>query len=116
MERGTQMIQYINNRLRDFKNELDNTTDASHENYLEGIIDAHEHLLEVAIKSNAWVTADGDYGQGDVRQFEPEDLTADQWDDIVNMHENNRYDYVSAILDGDTKTASNIREESFGDV
>ena len=44
------MKTYITNRLQDFKREIQNTTDASHYDYLEGIIDAHEHLLEVAIQ------------------------------------------------------------------
>ena len=109
------MKTYISKRLGDFKRELENTTDEMHQNYLEGIIDAHEHLLAVAEKNSAWVTVGGEYGQGMFKAFPPEDLTDDQWDDIVNMSEGSRYNYVSAILSGDTSWANQIREDNFGD-
>lgn len=109
------MKNYIKKRLADFKREIENTTAPMHEEYLEGIIDAHEHLLAVAEKNSAWVTVDGSYGQGMFKAFDPDDLTDDQWDDIVNMSDGSRYNYVSAILEGNTDWANQIREENFGD-
>jgi hypothetical protein len=108
------MRRYIESRLEDFRTELDNTTDSYHAEYLTGIIEAHEHLAEYAKENNAWVTADGDYGQGLFASFHPNDLTDDQWDNVVNLHENARYNYVVAILTGDTKMATQIEEEWFG--
>jgi hypothetical protein len=61
--------------------------------------------------AKAFVTADGDYGVG-VVVFDEDDLTTDQWEDVSNLFELDRYDYVEAILNGDEKTATRLLEES----
>lgn len=61
--------------------------------------------------AKGFVTIDGDYGIG-VITFEEHELTQDQWEDLSEMIESDRYDYVEAILSGDTKTATKILEEN----
>jgi hypothetical protein len=61
--------------------------------------------------AKAFVTADGDYGVG-VVVFDEDDLTTDQWEDVSNLFELDRDDYVEAILNGDEKTATRLLEES----
>lgn len=108
------MIQYIESRLEDFRRELDNTTDSYHAEYLTGVIEAHEHLLEAAKTQTSWVTADGSYGQGAFLTFRPNDLTDEQWSNLGEIHDNTRLDYALALLYGDTKTATQIEEDYLG--
>ena len=108
------MRKYIESRLEDFRRELDNTTDSYHAEYLTGIIEAHEHLLEVAKAQSGWVTADGSYGQGAFTMFHPDDLTDEQWSNLGEIHDNARLDYVSALLYDDSKTATQIEEDYLG--
>ena len=60
----------------------------------------------------SWVTADGDYGTGVIILFEEEELHIDQWEDVTEMYDSDRLDYVEAVLTGDEKTATRLLEES----
>ena len=61
--------------------------------------------------AKAFVTLNGEYGVG-VLAFDEHDLTQDQWEDVTNLFELDRYDYVEAILNGDERTATRLLEES----
>lgn len=58
----------------------------------------------------AYVTADGAYGVGDILLFQETDLTERQWLRVDTMNDNDRYDYVQAILAKDDKTIGMIEE------
>ncbi len=51
--------------------------------------------------NTAWVDADGSYGIGSIITFAPDDLTEAQWDTLSELRDNDRFDYASAILDGE---------------
>ena len=51
------------------------------------------------IMQKAYVTADGAYGVGDILLFEETDLTERQWLRVDTMNDNDRYDYVKAIME-----------------
>lgn len=61
--------------------------------------------------AKAFVALSGEYGVG-VLTFDENDLTTDQWEDVNNLFELDRYDYVEAILNGDERTATRLLEES----
>jgi hypothetical protein len=63
------------------------------------------------MSNKAFVTTDGEYGVG-VITFEEDDLTQDQWEDVSEMSPADRYDYVEAVLSGNTKTATKLLEEN----
>ena len=54
----------------------------------------------------AWISTDGSYGQDDIIVFHPESLTDDQWGFMTDLRENERFDYVQAILEGDLNTVA----------
>ena len=62
----------------------------------------------------AWVSMDGEYGQG-VVLFDPDQLTDDQWEKLTEMHDGDRASYVVAILNGDEEAIKEIEEENFGE-
>lgn len=63
----------------------------------------------------AWVTNDGEYnGSSLVLEFDYDDLTPEQWENLENMSDDSRYDYVEAILNNNLNTASFIEEQNFG--
>ena len=49
-------------------------------------------------ENTAFVAVSGEYGTG-VITFDPSDLTEEEWDEVVSMHESDRFDYVAFILD-----------------
>ena len=61
--------------------------------------------------SEAWVSADGSYGEGDLMVFHPDSLTEEQWELMTSMRDNDRFDYVKAILEGDLGTVASFEEE-----
>lgn len=53
------------------------------------------------IEKTAWVTDDGSYGVGSVITFDQSDLTAQQWETLSILSDNDRLDYVQAIMAGE---------------
>lgn len=58
----------------------------------------------------AWVSMDGEYGQG-VVVFDPDELTDDQWEKLTDMHDGDRAEYVVAIINGDDERVKEMEEE-----
>ena len=63
----------------------------------------------------AFVSADGDYGQG-VIVFNPDLLNDEQWEKLTDMHDNDRAAYVEAILLGNDEEVARIEHDNFGEV
>ena len=61
-------------------------------------------------EDKAFVTMDGDYGQG-VVVFEPDALTDRQWENVTDMRDNDRAVYIVAILNNDMDTIKDLEEE-----
>lgn len=59
----------------------------------------------------AFVTTDGEYGVG-IITFDEDALSQDQWEDLSELPSGDRYDYVEAVLEGNTKRATAILEEN----
>lgn len=53
------------------------------------------------VKETAWVTADGSYGSGAIIVFDEDSLTEDQWDTLSDLRDNDKYNYVYAIMAGE---------------
>ena len=53
--------------------------------------------------NTAYVTADGTYGVGNIIIFNDNMLTEEQWDVVDNIGDNDRYDYITAVLNGNAK-------------
>lgn len=63
----------------------------------------------------AWVTNDGEYnGSSLVIEFDYDSLTPQQWENLENMSDSNRYDYVQFILDEHDMNVREIEMEEFG--
>ena len=62
----------------------------------------------------AWVSMDGEYGQGIV-VFDSDELNDDQWEKLTDMSDSDRAVYVGAILNGDEQAIKEIEEDNFGD-
>lgn len=63
----------------------------------------------------AWVTNDGEYNGGsEVLNFEFDDLTIEQWENLENMADSDRLPYVEAILANDEDAISFIEMNNFG--
>jgi hypothetical protein len=64
----------------------------------------------------AWVTNDGEYsGSSVIVEFEYDDLTSEQWENLENMNDSDRYDYAKAIIDQNDATVRLIEFENFGE-
>jgi hypothetical protein len=64
----------------------------------------------------AWVTTDGEYnGSSSVIQFDDEALTVQQWQNLEEMADSDRYQYVEAILAYNFSTARLIEMQNFGE-
>ena len=64
----------------------------------------------------AWVTNDGEYnGSSMVIEFDNEALTVQQWENLENMADSDRYQYVEAILAYNFGTARLIEMQNFGE-
>ena len=61
-------------------------------------------------EDKAFVTMDGDYGQG-VVVFDPDALTDRQWENVTDMRDNDRAVYIVAILNNDMDTMKDLEEE-----
>lgn len=61
-------------------------------------------------EDKAFVTMDGDYGQG-VVVFDPDGLTDRQWENVTDMRDNDRAVYIVAILNNDMDTIKDLEEE-----
>lgn len=73
---------------------------------LQNLLNEKGTKMETNIEANTtcWVSADGSYGQDDIIVWHPTALTDQQWENMTNMHDGDRMDYVQAILDGDLDT------------
>jgi hypothetical protein len=58
-----------------------------------------------------YVTADGTYGDGHILLFKGDMLTEEQWSVVDIIRDNDRYDYVKAVLEGDLETVAEFHEE-----
>lgn len=63
----------------------------------------------------AWVTNDGEYnGSSAVLVFDYSQLTPQQWENLENMSDSLRFEYVDAIIGGRTAEAEEIELEGLG--
>lgn len=62
----------------------------------------------------AWVTDDGSYGGGVHLSFEANQLTDDQWTKLSEISDNDKYEYVYAIINGLDERVAEIEEDNFG--
>ena len=58
----------------------------------------------------AYVSSDGNYGSDDALMFEHSDLTAEQWNNLSDIGDNERLEYVSAILGNEEETIRELEE------
>ena len=64
----------------------------------------------------AWVTNDGEYnGTSIVLEFDFNDLNEQQWSNLEEMTDVDRYDYVSAILANNDDLVRSIEMDNFGE-
>lgn len=64
----------------------------------------------------AWVTNDGEYnGSSVVLEFKFDQLTPNQWNNLEEMADVDRYEYVSAILANNDDLVRNIEMDNFGE-
>lgn len=61
--------------------------------------------------NTAWVETDGSYGVSDVILFGQDDLTDDQWGVLADLGDNDRIEYVQAIMAGEPLDAWENPEE-----
>ena len=57
----------------------------------------------------AWVSMDGEYGQGIV-VFDSDEINDDQWEKLTDMHGADRATYVVAIINEDEDAIRDILE------
>jgi len=62
----------------------------------------------------AWVALDGTYGGGIHLSFEQDQLTNDQWMKLSEISDNDKYEYVYAIINGLDERVAEIEEDNFG--
>ena len=64
----------------------------------------------------AWVTNDGEYNGGSaILEFDHDTLTTEQWENLENMADSDRYEYVDAIIKENDATVRLIEFENFGE-
>lgn len=63
-------------------------------------------------KLQAYVTADGTFGVGDFLVFDESKLTSAQWEVVDMIGDNDRYEYIRAIIEGDSETIQELEEYS----
>jgi hypothetical protein len=64
----------------------------------------------------AWVTNDGEYnGSSVVLEFKFDQLTPNQWNNLEEMADVDRYEYVSAILADNDDLVRQIELDNFGE-
>ncbi len=52
-------------------------------------------------KTTAWVSDDGSWGAGAIILLDVNDLTEEQWETLSELNDNNKFDYVYAIMAGE---------------
>ena len=57
--------------------------------------------LQQLITNSGYVTADGTYGSGAIIVFDEALLTDEQWETLANLRDNDKYDYVLAVLNNE---------------
>jgi len=62
----------------------------------------------------AWVALDGTYGGSVHLSFEQDQLTDDQWMKLSEISDNDKYEYVYAIINGLDERVAEIEEDNFG--
>lgn len=64
----------------------------------------------------AWVTNDGEYnGTSLVLEFDFNDLNEQQWSNLEEMADTDRYEYVEAILMNDDDKVRHIELDNFSE-
>ena len=64
----------------------------------------------------AWVTNDGEYsGSSVILEFKFDQLTPNQWSNLEEMADVDRYEYASAILAGNDDLVRSIEMDNFGE-
>ena len=64
----------------------------------------------------AWVTNDGEYnGSSVILEFKFDQLTPNQWNNLEEMADVDRYEYVSAILAGNDDLVRSVEMDNFGE-
>lgn len=64
----------------------------------------------------AWVTNDGEYnGSSVILEFKFDQLTENQWHNLEEMSDVDRYEYVSAILADNDDLVRSIEMDNFGE-
>ena len=58
-------------------------------------------INELVVTDKGFVTADGTYGVGAVIVFDESRLTESQWDTLSELRDNDKYDYVLAVLNNE---------------
>lgn len=54
------------------------------------------------VKTAAWVAEDGSYGGvQDIILFDSDALTDEQWETLDDLSDNDKFDYVQAIMSGE---------------
>jgi len=61
-------------------------------------------------KPQAYITADGTYGVGDILIFHEEALTKEQWWTADTIRDNDRFEYIQAILNKDWETVHDMED------
>jgi hypothetical protein len=64
----------------------------------------------------AWVTNDGEYnGSSVVLEFKFDQLTPQQWENLEEMADVDRYEYVSAVLADNDELVRSVEMDNFGE-
>lgn len=61
--------------------------------------------------TEAYVTADGNYGGDEVLVFDPNKLTDMQWEILTDLSDRDRLGYVQAILSGNEERVKELEQE-----
>jgi hypothetical protein len=55
----------------------------------------------IQVFDKAWVSEDGSWGTNAIVMFEPDSITDEQMEILDNLNDNDKYDYIIAIFNGD---------------
>lgn len=64
----------------------------------------NDKFLALVDSGLAYVTEDGNYGSDKLILFSTDALTAEQWENLSNLGDNSKFEYVSAIMNGEPLT------------
>ena len=62
--------------------------------------------------TKVWATPEGEYGYGDILVVSGKDIPFKKWDNMVDIAEPQRLEYLRAIADRDDATVQRIEEEN----